>query len=148
MNHQKRIQVFVSIVGVLLSVLGTLSIAQAKTIVGACSADMQKFCAQVANGDHEGLQNCMDQNQSKLSTDCQKERIQWKAHHQAMLDEAQKVFEACKPDMDKFCKDAQSQGPKPLMACMKTHEQQISSTCKNERKNMWAMRFDKHKMSG
>jgi len=153
MKNQNRFGSLAVAAGLMLSLVavasgGYVNQANAKTVVGACSSDMQKFCSQVQSGDHEGLNQCMDQNQSKLSSGCQQERVQWKSHHEAMIDEAQKVFEACKPDMDKFCKDAQGQGPKYLMGCMKTHEQQISATCKNERKNMWAMQSDKHKMSG
>jgi hypothetical protein len=148
MKNQNRFGALALVAWVVSSVLGCIGTAHADKIVGACSSDMQKFCGQVQTGDHEGLTQCLEQNQAKLSTGCQQERVEWKAHHDAMLDEAQKVFEACKPDMDKFCKDAQSQGPKPLMSCMKSHDQQISAGCKSERKNMWAMKSDKHKMSG
>ena len=89
---------------------------------GPCAADVKKFCKDVQPGGGRIVQ-CMKQHESDLSQAC-------KDHGKTVKAELEKAHEACKGDVEKLCKDVKP-GDGRILHCLKEHEQQVSSGCKN-----------------
>lgn len=87
----------------------------------ACKEDVQKFCKDIKHGG--GLVvKCLKQHESELSDAC-------KGHKQKMTEHMKVTREACKEDIEKFCKDI----PKKhgfMKECFKTHINEFSQSCK------------------
>lgn len=100
---------------------------------GPCRADIQKFCKDVKPGGGR-IRDCLKSHEAELSANC-------RSHVQAGPRAAQrrqqggrpgKGFpDACREDLDKFCKDTQP-GQGRFVKCLKSHESELSEACKAE----------------
>ena len=101
--------------------LGSLSHAGDMGADPACKADAAKFCADKTYG--KGLIMCMHENKDKFSQACQDKMKEMKA-------KMHEGHEACATDVDKFCADKKGKGPREVISCLKTHEAELSASCK------------------
>ena len=91
-----------------------------------CAEDMKKFCGDVKPG--KGAKySCMKQHEADLSPAC-------KAHQEEMKAKAQKFHEACKGDVEKFCKDMKPGGGR-MLTCLKHHKADVSEACRDQMKH-------------
>ena len=87
---------------------------------GACKADATKLCPGMEAG--SGLFKCMHEKEAQVSTECKAKMAEGHAKMQAAKD-------ACKDDVQKFCKDVKEGGGR-IIQCMKAHEAELSAECK------------------
>ena len=87
----------------------------------ACKADAERLCKDIPSGGGRIIA-CLKSHESDLSAAC-KERL---AAGKARME---RVKEACKPDVEKFC-----QGIKPgdgrIAACLKSHDSELAPACR------------------
>jgi len=88
----------------------------------ACEDDISKLCKDVKPGGG-GIARCLQEHESNLSPAC-KERVA------KMTEGRHRDREACKEDVQKFCKDVQP-GDGGILRCLKEHEQELSPECKS-----------------
>jgi peptide subunit release factor 1 (eRF1) len=86
-----------------------------------CVAEIKKFCADIEPGGGR-LAACMQKHQAELSPACQ-------ARGQQVRERVQEAHEACQDDVAKYCKDIKP-GEGRIVACLRTHEKDVSSACK------------------
>lgn len=93
---------------------------------GPCREDMKKLCAGVEPG-HGAIMKCMKEHEGQVSAAC-------KAHMEEKKGELKEKFgaarEACKGDVEKFCKDMKPGGG-AIINCLKSHEAELSESCKS-----------------
>ena len=70
---------------------------------------------------------CMKEHSNDLSAECKADMNQKKEQHQV---EGHQKLDACKGDIEKFCKDIQPGGGR-IMQCLKQHSAELSPSCKN-----------------
>jgi hypothetical protein len=105
----------------LLAAAGAL--AQHEAIArGACQSDVERLCSGVQPG-HGRIATCLMDKQPELSPECAQEIAQMRAR-------AKEFAQACKSDIDKYCKGIRPKGGK-LAKCLKEHQAQLSSACKD-----------------
>ena len=87
-----------------------------------CAAEVQEACPDALT--EEERHQCFERRMSKLSAPCQaiahKRMVRWKE------DEAYKV--ACAEDVKRVCRGLEA-GDGNLLACLQTHEQDLSLGC-------------------
>jgi hypothetical protein len=88
----------------------------------ACHADIQKYCGAVEKGGGR-VKQCIDKNRASFSEACQKQMAEHKAR-------TEKKVEACRADVEKFCKGAQPGGGR-LHRCLKENEANLSAPCRD-----------------
>lgn len=93
---------------------------------GACKGDIEKFCKDVKPGEG-GIGRCLKENESQLSGECKQDMSKMK---EKMAEKMKENQEACKEDVEKFCKEVQP-GEGGMIQCLQKHEEQISAKCKN-----------------
>ena len=99
---------------------------------GACKADVEQFCKDVEKGK---IGDCLKQHKDELSADCKAAR---KEHAKKKFMAARKaVKDACKADVDQFCKDFEKG---KVGDCLKQHKDELSADCKAARGKMHHMR--------
>ncbi len=94
---------------------------------GPCKADMEKFCKDVKAGEGR-IMKCMKEHEAELSEACKKKAGEKKEG----MGKRHQGTEACKADVEKFCKDV-SPGEGRIVACLKSHEPELSEACKAEK---------------
>jgi hypothetical protein len=87
-----------------------------------CADDAAKFCPNVKGV--QGRMQCLREHEAELSAQCQ-------ARVQTMATRAKEVRDACQSDVQQFCQDVAAGGGR-LAKCLKQHESELSSTCKDE----------------
>jgi hypothetical protein len=97
----------------------------------ACKPDIEKFCKDVKPGEGRILR-CMKENHDNLSGECKQQMAEMKEKMHEKMTEAK---EACKEDIEEFCKDVKPGGGR-IMQCLKKHEEHISKKCQSA--------FEKH----
>jgi hypothetical protein len=89
----------------------------------ACAQDVQTLCRDVPQG-RGNVMKCLRQHQSELSAACQEQIQGAKA-------QSKEVGQACQGDVQQHC-----QGVKPgqgrVASCLKAHESELSTACKDE----------------
>lgn len=90
-----------------------------------CLDDAQKFCAKVKPGKGR-MSQCLKAHEADLSQEC-KTRLETMREH--MLE----AREACGGDAKKFCMDSKP-GHGRIVACLESHESELSDACKEEMK--------------
>jgi len=95
----------------------------ATAAAGPCATDVQKFCAGVQPGGGR-IKDCLRQHEKELSAPC-------KSNLHEKGQELADAWKACKPDIEKLCKDVAPGGGR-VVACLKTHEKEVSPACKQE----------------
>ncbi|MDD5712053.1 MAG: hypothetical protein PHY31_04750 [Smithellaceae bacterium] len=111
---------------------------------GACNADVAKFCGK-AGADRESVLKCLEAHETELSDICKEQetriggrRVESKENREA----AQKMTEACKADVDKYCgKVNPAKGG--MEKCLKAQGKKVSKSC---RKAMKMVDEEKSKM--
>lgn len=88
---------------------------------GACKADIKEFCKGIKQGDGR-IQACLKSNEDRLSQDC-------KDHIAQVRERAKEFHQACKADVNKFCKGIVP-GKGRIASCLKSHEAELSDTCR------------------
>ena len=92
-----------------------------------CAGDVQKFCADIKPGGGAILK-CLRDNEADLSAEC-------KAAGKEMKKELRGAHDACKADLEKFCKDEKA-GKGRKIRCLKKHEAELSTECAAARAHM------------
>lgn len=90
-----------------------------------CQEDVRKYCAKVKPG-RGRMSRCLKEHDADLSQAC-------KAHLENMREHMLEAREACSDDAKKFCEDAKP-GQGRIVACLKSHENELSDACKEEMK--------------
>jgi hypothetical protein len=109
------------VVAMAMMVLGCAQAAMAQDgerggLRGACKADFQQYCADVAQGGGARLK-CLKDNQDKLSADCK-----------SALAAMSSAREACAQDAAKYCADSQRGADR--LKCMTANKDKLSDGCK------------------
>ena len=94
--------------------------------MGACKADLEKFCKDVKGG-HGEKAHCLKEHEAEVSGTCK-----------AKMEEARAEMakrNPCMADMEKFCKDVKP-GEGRIVACLKQHEADLSAGCKANKDKM------------
>ena len=86
-----------------------------------CKGDIEKFCKDVKQGGGRIIK-CLKEHESQLSAEC-------KARGEEMKEKMKEAHQACKADIDKFCKDVKP-GEGRIIKCMQEHEKDLSADCK------------------
>jgi ElaB/YqjD/DUF883 family membrane-anchored ribosome-binding protein len=102
---------------------------------GACRADVEKLCKDVERG-HGGIAKCLKDNEAQLSPECKQHLTQMQEHMHARM---QEFAEACKGDVEQYCKDAQP-GHGRIGKCLKENEAKLSQACKDQMAQMHGRR--------
>lgn len=116
---------------------------------GSCKADVEKFCKEVKPGEGRIIR-CLKENESQLSGECKQNLSQMKdTMKNKMTEKMKENREACKADVEEFCKDVQA-GNGRILQCLKKHEEHISEKCRNsfhgKEQEHQPMQGDQHKM--
>ncbi len=90
---------------------------------GPCAADIAKFCKDVQPGEGR-IVKCLKEHENELSTACRERQQEVKAKGKGMQ-------QACRGDVEQFCKDVQPGGGR-IIKCLKEHEAQLSAGCKEQ----------------
>ena len=97
------------------------SAVHAQNAQQACAADIQQYCAGVAEGDGR-IARCLHQNEQKLSPACQ-------SRMRATAGLMKEVVAACEDDVHRYCADA---APGTTRQCLRANFRELSPTCKRE----------------
>jgi hypothetical protein len=104
----------------LLTLAGSASAQQEAIARGACQADAQRLCAGVQPG-HGRIATCLMDKHAELSPECTQELEQMRAR-------AKGFAEACKSDIQKYCKGMRPGGGR-LAKCLKDNQSKLSPAC-------------------
>jgi Cysteine rich repeat len=94
-----------------------------------CQADVEKFCAGVQPGQGRILQ-CLKQHEADLSAECKQKRDSFR-------EQMEEIRAACEADAKKFCSGIRP-GAGRIAACLKSHQNELSESCKNEGEKLHA----------
>ena len=95
----------------------------------ACKGDVEQYCKDVQPGQgHIG--KCLRQNEAKLSPACKEQMAQAHERAEHMHKHMQQVADACKGDVEQFCKDTRPGGGR-VLKCLKQNEAKLSEGCKS-----------------
>lgn len=101
--------------------LGWTSQAVAAGAKAACEGDIQKFCANVPQG-NGALAKCLRAHKADLSQGCQKGM-------EAAAAQMKEVAMACEDDVHRYCAGA---APGTTKECLKANLRSLSRPCKRE----------------
>src|SRR4051812_3226460 len=90
---------------------------------GPCKEDIEKYCKDVPKGGG-AVMHCLKEHHDQLSPACKE-----KGEH--MKEKMHAFKEACKADVEKFCKDVTG-GHGAKLKCLHEHESELSSDCKEK----------------
>lgn len=93
----------------------------------ACKADVEKFCKDVEPG-KGGVVQCLKKHEGELSEACGKFHAKMAEHHRGMKEGLNKKKEACRGDVEKFCKGVEP-GEGRLIKCLQEHKAELSKDC-------------------
>lgn len=105
---------------ILASVLSLLALPLSAHAEDACKPDAEKFCKDIPPGGGRVIA-CLKSHESELSPACTERLAEGKAR-------MERVREACKPDVEKFCKGI-SPGDGRIAACLKSHDSELAPAC-------------------
>jgi len=88
----------------------------------SCRAEIQKLCGNAKAGDGHYRQ-CIEQQHDALSPACRQQIAEHK-------DRIQKKAEACRADVEQFCKDVEPGGGR-VVRCLKQNENKLSPACRD-----------------
>ena len=105
----------------LVAALSLLALPLSARAQDACKADAERLCKDIPPGGGRII-TCLKSHESDLSPACKERMAAGKAR-------MERVKEACKPDVEKFC-----QGIKPgegrIVACLKSHDSELAPACR------------------
>lgn len=90
---------------------------------GPCTQDVKRFCKHVKPGDVR-IRKCLTRHDKELSQACHE-------HTGEMQERADRFFQACQSEMQKFCKGIKPGSPR-IFSCLKTKEKELSAECRTE----------------
>ncbi len=106
-----------------------------KKLRKACAKDIDEFCEDVTPG-HGRIAACLKAYDDQISETCRNEvHAQVKAKMEEVHRQLGEVREACKGDIDKFCK-AEKGNHAQVMACLDRHEDELSTQCSDKRESL------------
>jgi hypothetical protein len=122
----------VAVVGVALVVLaGLAGRASAQSQGRPCQPDIEKLCKGVQTGGGR-IRECLKSHASELSPNCKKmydsKKGIFSEDTPAHANRRQAMLEACKPELEKFCKGIQPGGGR-LKVCLEQHRSELSDAC-------------------
>ena len=121
MSNLKRVTVSVcAATAMVLLALSLPALADDK-----CQADAQKLCPGTTAGSSD-YAACMKKNSAQLSKGCARQI----GHAQALANDV-KDFPSCIADVNTLCPGSKP-GTGKVMMCLRTHENDLSSDCKQE----------------
>lgn len=114
-------------------ILTTLSLTQVSAKgknQGACKADIDKLCGS-HRGDRAAMKACIKQNKENFSAECKAQRDRFRAGKPERTAKRAKVLEACAPDVQKLCPEANQPGAKKNapFRCLMLNRDKVSPTC-------------------
>jgi len=98
---------------------------------GPCKADIEKFCKDVKPGGG-AIRKCLKEHGTELSEACTAVRAKAKEKMGEIKEKMGKAHDACKADIENFCKDVKPGGG-AIMKCLKEHDTELSEACKTIR---------------
>lgn len=87
----------------------------------ACKADAERLCKDILPGGGRVI-GCLKSHESDLSPACKERMAAGKAR-------MERVKEACKPDVEKFCQGV-NPGEGRIAACLKSHDSELAPACR------------------
>ena len=102
----------------------------------ACSADVQKYCAQIDHAKGAAVRECLKVHENDLSAEChavRDERAVRAADDRAEMRE--KFKSACSADIQKYCAQIDA-----VRECLKAHENDLSAGCRAVREERAAVK--------
>ena len=93
----------------------------------ACAADVKQFCGGVQVGGG-GVQECLRQNETKLSAACRTKMAAAEAKFRGIVEEFART---CRRDIDRLCSEVQP-GRGRIVACLIRQQDDLSSSCRPE----------------
>jgi len=100
----------------------------------ACKGDVDKYCKDVKPGQGR-MMSCLRTNQANLSTSCKEQIAAVEQRHHQMGERAHLMAEACKGDMQQYCKDVKA-GEGRMGRCLKENEAKLSEGCRGAMRGM------------
>jgi len=91
-----------------------------------CFSDIEKFCKTVKKGQGRVVK-CLAEHSSELTPACKTKMDEVKTK---VKTKAAGIKDKCKDDFMKFCKDIKK-GSGKLLECLKSHNDQLSTDCKD-----------------
>lgn len=88
---------------------------------GPCGPDIEKFCKDVQPGEGR-IVHCLKAHEHDLSAEC-------KEKGEELKDNVADFNDACRGDLDRFCKDVQP-GEGRLLFCLKKHKKELAAPCR------------------
>ena len=92
-----------------------------------CAADVKQFCGEVQVGGGR-VQNCLRENDAKLSPACRERRAAVEEKFRGIVME---FGQACQPDVTRLCSEVQP-GQGRVLACLLRQQDFISSSCRRQ----------------
>ena len=104
-----------------------------------CRADVERLCKGVQPGGGR-IAQCLKDNEASVSAECKQHMAKMREH---MQQRAQAFDQACKGDVDQYCKNVQ-RGQGRVVHCLRDNEAKLSPSCKGELAKMDEQRRQAH----
>ncbi len=98
-----------------------------KILAASCGKDIQAHCQSASLADN-GITNCLEKNQSKVSQKCNADRLVVIGLIQARLAAQAEVAKICNRDMAQYCKGVKP-GAGHMLRCLLKAQPSVSSKC-------------------
>ncbi len=91
-----------------------------------CKADFERLCGDVAPGQGR-IQDCLKEHKDEISQEC---KAFLKVKAEEIRDKIEQVADACKGDIERFCKNVEP-GEGRILKCLLLHRDSLSKECKS-----------------
>jgi len=98
-----------------------------KILAASCGKDIEAYCKSASLGNN-GITNCLEKNQSKLSQKCNADRVVVIGLIQARLAAQSEVAQICNRDMAQYCKGVKP-GAGHMLRCLLKAQPSVSNKC-------------------
>jgi hypothetical protein len=105
----------------LVAALSLLALPLSARAQDACKADAERLCKDIPPGGGRII-GCLKSHEADLSPACKERMAAGKGRMEG-------VKEACKPDVEKFCKEIKP-GDGRIAACLKSHDGELAPACR------------------
>jgi hypothetical protein len=104
----------------IVAALSLLALPLSAHAQDACKADAERLCKDIVPGGGRII-GCLKSHEADLSPACRERMAAGKAR-------MERVKEACKPDVEKFCQEIKP-GEGRIAACLKSHDSELAPAC-------------------